>query len=138
MVVSRGDLEDHLRGVCPLRHYSCPDCNKSGTYRYITAEHQRQCPEATVPCPNGCGFVPITRRLQANHCKVCPNQVNVPACECTYVCLSACLFVSAARFDCESVVVMTNLSVAAAQMASSPHIYSMLPNIACETLKAGN
>jgi hypothetical protein len=75
MVVSRGDLEVHLKGACPLRHFSCPDCSKSGTHHYITAEHQQQCPEAVVPCPNGCGFVPITRRLEANHCKVCPNQV---------------------------------------------------------------
>ena len=75
MVVSRGDLEAHLKGACPLRHYSCPDCGKSGTHHYITTEHQQQCPEAVVPCPNGCGFVPITRRLEANHCKVCPNQV---------------------------------------------------------------
>ena len=76
MVVSRGDLESHLKGVCPLRHYSCPDCGKPGTHHYITTEHQQQCPEAVVPCPNGCGFVPITRRLEANHCKVCPNQVQ--------------------------------------------------------------
>ena len=75
MVVSRGNLETHLKGACPLRHFSCPDCGKSGTHHYITTEHKQQCPEGVVPCPNGCGFVPITRRLEANHCKVCPNQV---------------------------------------------------------------
>ena len=75
MIVSRGDLEIHLKGACPLRHFSCPDCGKSGTHHFITTKHQQQCPEGVVPCPNGCGFVPITRRLEANHCKVCPNQV---------------------------------------------------------------
>ena len=80
MVVTRGNLDDHIKGECPLRQYSCPDCSKSGTYHYIIEEHQEQCPEATIPCPNGCGYVPITRRLEANHCRVCPNQVHVHVC----------------------------------------------------------
>ena len=39
-------------------------------------EHQDECPEVIIPCPNGCGFDPIVRRLLESHREVCPIQVS--------------------------------------------------------------
>ena len=73
--VARGNMTKHLEGECVLRKYKCPDCQKNGSYKYVALEHQPKCPEATVPCPNGCGFAPITRRLLTSHQTVCPNEI---------------------------------------------------------------
>ena len=78
--VPRHALQDHTEKECLLRRYNCPGCGMRGTYRFVIGQHQDECSEAIVPCPNGCGYEPLTRRLVHSHMAVCPNEV-VP---CTY------------------------------------------------------
>lgn len=69
------NLKAHTEKHCPFRKYVCPDCKVCGTYQFIVTKHREECPEAIVPCPTGCGYTSIIRRLLSSHKSVCPNEV---------------------------------------------------------------
>ncbi len=46
------DLQKHLEEECPYRQYTCPRCEETDEYEYITGEHIEDCPKMIIECSN--------------------------------------------------------------------------------------
>ena len=50
-MITRKDLDEHLRKQCPNREYECKHCGMKDTYTNIVL-HENKCEEKPFPCPN--------------------------------------------------------------------------------------
>ena len=51
-MITRKDLNQHLKEHCVNRDYECEHCKKKATYAYITGLHDSLCEKKVLPCPN--------------------------------------------------------------------------------------
>ena len=68
----RKDLARHLEQECPERRYKCKHCKKEDTYKTITRQHYKQCPNYPLDCPNECETTEIKRAEMDQHRSKCP------------------------------------------------------------------
>jgi len=71
VMIQRKLLQDHLKSTCWLRQVNCAFCNFSGYYEWISGEHQNECPERLVECPNHCDVGHIKRENMIKHLEDC-------------------------------------------------------------------
>ena len=68
-------METHLSDECPMRDYKCTLCNKQDTFKSITVDHPKECPNVVLECVNtGCSQE-VERCNMPSHLEVCPKQV---------------------------------------------------------------
>ena len=75
VVIRRNLLEDHLMSDCKLRQVHCEFCGTTGTYQCITGDHQKECDEYLMECPNHCKTGSIRRQDMTRHLDECPLAV---------------------------------------------------------------
>ncbi len=68
-------MKTHLSDECPMRYYKCTLCDKQDTYKFITVDHPKVCPEAVSKCPNRVCSKRLKHRNMPSHLEVCPKQV---------------------------------------------------------------
>ena len=72
--LKRSNLENHLVNKCEKRIVSCEYCHKEDEYKIINGDHNDECTDYPLPCPNnGCGKK-IKRRLITQHRSTCPKE----------------------------------------------------------------
>ena len=74
--ILRKNMEKHKNEECELRPYTCPYCDRRGTYKNITGKGKSQqkerchydvCDHYPLDCPNKCGANNIKRKNMALH-----------------------------------------------------------------------
>ena len=68
-------METHLSDECPMRDYKCTLCNKQDTFKSITVDHPKECPNVVLECTNRGCFKQLMRCKMPSHLEVCPKQV---------------------------------------------------------------
>ena len=68
-------MKTHLSDECPMRYYKCTLCDKQDTYKFITVDHPKVCPEVVTKCTNRCCLKRLKRRNMPSHLEACPKQV---------------------------------------------------------------
>ena len=69
------NMKTHLSDECPMRDYNCTLCYEQGTFKSITVDHPKVCPNVVLECVNtGCSEK-VERCNMPSHLKVCPKQV---------------------------------------------------------------
>ncbi len=73
--ILRKDLQKHLEEECPRRQYSCPHCEETDEYKYITGEHTEICPKMIIECSNAphCKTT-FPREVEHTHLSTCQYQ----------------------------------------------------------------
>ena len=75
-LITRKDLDHHLKAVCPNRDYSCKHCGLVGQYVFITNQHYEECVKKLVTCPNkGCGKKVMRTAINRHLTVSCPCTV---------------------------------------------------------------
>jgi len=72
VVIQRRLLEDHLKLECELRQVKCKYCDSAGSYQWINASHQKECPKYPIECPNHCEVGHVRREEMGVHLEECP------------------------------------------------------------------
>lgn len=68
--VLRGNLEVHEKKICQFRTYTCEYCDEyTGKYKDVVENHQQECPNLPIVCPNNCGMS-IERQNLEEHVKI--------------------------------------------------------------------
>jgi len=68
-----------------MRPYTCPVCKAfKGTYQVIVEDHQPECENEEVPCPNECGERVQRKSLNVHLKKTCPKIVEMVRCEFSF------------------------------------------------------
>ena len=68
--IQRSLMGEHLTQNCPKRSAKCLYCSDTIPFDTVT-EHMKNCPEASVSCPNSCNSI-LSKRKLPEHMKECP------------------------------------------------------------------
>ncbi|XP_065910387.1 TNF receptor-associated factor 3-like [Dysidea avara] len=71
VMIQRKLLQDHSKSTCRLRQVNCEFCNITGSYEWISDEHQNECPKHLAECPNHCDVGHVKRENMTEHLKEC-------------------------------------------------------------------
>ena len=72
--LKQSNLENHLVYKCPKRIVSCVYCHKEDEYQIINGDHNNECPDYPLPCPNNGCEKKINQRLMIEHRDICPKE----------------------------------------------------------------
>ena len=76
VMMQRRLLEKHQKSDCKLRQVNCDYCGVTGTFHWITRDHQQEeCHKYLLECPNHCKVAPIRREDMTKHLEGCPLAV---------------------------------------------------------------
>lgn len=70
-LVKRGKLVEHMKAKCNVKWDECQHC-QTVVPETAFKDHQSKCPKYPVKCPNGCG-ADVARGVLAEHDRECPN-----------------------------------------------------------------
>ena len=80
--LQRQYLTSHVEDECVRRKVHCQYCNITGEHQFIEGEHNKQCPNFPILCPNRCSADNLPCEKLDEHQKICPlEQVSCP-CNC--------------------------------------------------------
>jgi len=72
-------LNSHVEDKCVRRKVNSQYCHITGEHQFIEGEHNKQCPNFPIPCPNRCKADNLPRKELDKHRKICPfKQISCP------------------------------------------------------------
>jgi len=75
VTIQRHCLANHMKRKCPRHKVDCEYCHITGERQFIDGNHQKQCPNFPILCPNKCEVGSVVRSNVEGHIKVCPLEV---------------------------------------------------------------
>ncbi len=75
-LISKKDMESHIKNHCELRETTCKTCGKVGEYKEIESlAHYLGCPDAIQRCPYKSCTEQFKRKDAESHISICPEAI---------------------------------------------------------------